>query len=41
MLIQEFKDTVAKFAIEHASDIRKDPIYRSQFQKMCAQVPIQ
>lgn len=38
--LNDFKESVEKFAVEHAADIRKDPHYRSQFQKMCTQIGV-
>ena len=38
--LSEFKIIMERFAKEHAAEIRKDPIYRSQFQKMCNQVGV-
>ena len=38
--LTSFRDTLLQFATSHASDIRRDPAFRHQFQKMCAAIGI-
>ncbi|KAI9636709.1 putative negative regulation of transcription by glucose-related protein [Dioszegia hungarica] len=38
--LSSFKDHLLVFAREHRQDIRKDPAFRHQFQKMCAAIGV-
>ncbi|WRT69001.1 uncharacterized protein IL334_005983 [Kwoniella shivajii] len=38
--LESFRDTLLEFSIKHRHDIRKDPAFRHQFQKMCAALGI-
>ncbi|GMH33069.1 hypothetical protein BSKO_00903 [Bryopsis sp. KO-2023] len=35
-----FKSNLEEFALKHKSDIRKDPVFRAQFQTMCANIGV-
>lgn len=35
-----FKDKLEEFAINHRTDIRKDPAFRAQFHAMCANIGV-
>jgi ESCRT-II complex subunit VPS22 len=38
--LSSFKDALQQFAQEHRGDIRRDPAFRHQFQKMCAAIGV-
>lgn len=38
--LSSFRDALVSFAAAHRADIRKDPVFRHQFQKMCAAIGI-
>lgn len=38
--LSAFRDHLQAFAAQHRSDIRKDPAFRHQFQKMCAAIGV-
>lgn len=35
-----FKKSLEDFALNHKNDIRKDPMFRAQFQTMCANIGV-
>ena len=38
--LHSFRDALTSFATAHRADIRKDPAFRHQFQKMCAAIGV-
>jgi len=38
--LESFRQTLTTFAASHRADIRKDPAFRHQFQKMCAAIGV-
>ena len=38
--LESFREALTSFAIAHRSDIRRDPAFRHQFQKMCAAIGV-
>jgi len=38
--LSQFRDSLTAFAIAHREDIRSDPAFRHQFQKMCAAIGV-
>ena len=38
--LESFRTALTSFAIDHRSDIRRDPAFRHQFQKMCAAIGV-
>jgi ESCRT-II complex subunit VPS22 len=38
--LESFRETLIAFAAAHRADIRKDPAFRHQFQKMCAAIGV-
>ncbi|ORX39090.1 putative negative regulation of transcription by glucose-related protein [Kockovaella imperatae] len=38
--LDAFRDALTSFAIAHRADIRRDPAFRHQFQKMCAAIGV-
>lgn len=35
-----FKKSLEEFALKHKQDIRKDPVFRAQFQIMCSNIGV-
>lgn len=38
--METFKKSLEEFALRHKQDIRRDPIFRAQFQTMCAKIGV-
>jgi len=38
--LAEFKTSLEEFAVKHKKDISKNPVFRSQFLKMCKQIGV-
>jgi ESCRT-II complex subunit VPS22 len=38
--LKEFKANLEQFAVKHRKEISKNPVFRSQFLKMCSQLGV-